>query len=62
MVKWILCFSESRNPFVEQAVPYAIAAAHALFDKDKKDALHKLLLQGNVAAYVFFILYAIFTY
>lgn len=38
--------SESRNPFVEQAVPYAIAAAHALFDKDKKDALHKLLLQG----------------
>jgi hypothetical protein len=47
---------------VEQAVPYAIAAAHALFDKDKKDALHKLLLQGNVAAYVFFILYAIFTY
>ncbi|KAB5564269.1 hypothetical protein DKX38_004323 [Salix brachista] len=37
---------ESRNPFVEQAVPYAIAAALALFDKDKTDALNKLLLQG----------------
>lgn len=38
--------SESRNPFVEQAVPYVIAAALALFDKDKTDALNKLLLQG----------------
>ncbi|KAF9685579.1 hypothetical protein SADUNF_Sadunf03G0069400 [Salix dunnii] len=37
---------ESRNPFVEQAVPYAIAAAHALFDKDKMVFLNKLLLQG----------------
>ncbi|KAM3233225.1 phosphomevalonate kinase, peroxisomal isoform X2 [Capsicum annuum] len=38
--------SESRNPFVEHAVEYAIAAAHATFDKDKKDMLHKLLLKG----------------
>ncbi|KAF8412604.1 hypothetical protein HHK36_000573 [Tetracentron sinense] len=38
---------ESSNPFVEQAVQYAVAAAHALFiDKGKKDMLHKLLLQG----------------
>lgn len=38
--------SESRNPFVEYAVQYAVAAAYAIFDKNKKDALHKLLLQG----------------
>lgn len=38
--------SDSRNPFVEYAVQYAAAAAHATFDNDKKDALHKLLLQG----------------
>ncbi|RAL40353.1 hypothetical protein DM860_006423 [Cuscuta australis] len=38
--------SDSRNPFVEYAVEYAIAAAYATFDKHKKDALHKLLLQG----------------
>ncbi|XP_031391709.1 phosphomevalonate kinase, peroxisomal [Punica granatum] len=38
--------SESRNPFVEQAVQYAVAAAHAKFNENKKDALHKLLLQG----------------
>ncbi|XAR54758.1 Phosphomevalonate kinase [Bertholletia excelsa] len=38
--------SDSRNPFVEYAVQYSIAAAHAMFDKDKKDLLHKLLLQG----------------
>ncbi|KAI7994315.1 Phosphomevalonate kinase, peroxisomal [Camellia lanceoleosa] len=38
--------SESRNPFVEYAVQYAVAAAHATFDKDKKETLHKLLLQG----------------
>uniref|UniRef100_A0A6N2KBX7 phosphomevalonate kinase n=1 Tax=Salix viminalis TaxID=40686 RepID=A0A6N2KBX7_SALVM len=31
---------------LEQAVPYVIAAALALFDKDKTDALNKLLLQG----------------
>ncbi|CAH9137719.1 unnamed protein product [Cuscuta epithymum] len=37
---------DSRNPFVENAVEYAIAAAHATFDKYKKDVLHKLLLQG----------------
>ncbi|XP_062146548.1 phosphomevalonate kinase, peroxisomal [Alnus glutinosa] len=38
--------SDSRNPFVEQAVQYAVAAAHATFDKNKKELLHKLLLQG----------------
>ncbi|XAR70692.1 Phosphomevalonate kinase [Bertholletia excelsa] len=38
--------SESRNPFVEYAVQYAVAAAYATFDKDKKDLLHKLILQG----------------
>lgn len=38
--------SESRNPFVEQAVRYAVTAAHATFDKNKKEWLHKLLLQG----------------
>ncbi|XP_058224541.1 phosphomevalonate kinase, peroxisomal-like [Rhododendron vialii] len=38
--------SDSRNPFVEFAVQYAVAAARAKFDKDKKDMLHKLLLQG----------------
>lgn len=38
--------STSRNPFVEQAVQYAVAAAHATFDKNKKDLLKKLLLQG----------------
>lgn len=41
-------FSDSRNPFVEQAVQYCVAAARATFDKDKKDSLEKLLLQGNV--------------
>ncbi|KDP21278.1 hypothetical protein JCGZ_21749 [Jatropha curcas] len=38
--------STSRNPFVEQAVQYAVAAAHATFGIDKKDVLNKLLLQG----------------
>ncbi|XP_022736388.1 phosphomevalonate kinase, peroxisomal-like isoform X3 [Durio zibethinus] len=38
--------SESRNPFVENAIQYAVAAAHAVLDKNKKDALDKLLLQG----------------
>nr|AOV62771.1 phosphomevalonate kinase [Morus alba] len=38
--------SGSGNPFVEQAVQYSVAAAHATFDKDKKEALQKLLLQG----------------
>ncbi|KAF2302450.1 hypothetical protein GH714_036396 [Hevea brasiliensis] len=32
--------SASRNPFVEQAVQYAIAAAHATFEKDKMDVLN----------------------
>ncbi|CAH1453291.1 unnamed protein product [Lactuca virosa] len=38
--------SESRNPFVEYAVQYAVAAAYATFDNEKKDALQKLLLKG----------------
>ncbi|MQL73304.1 hypothetical protein Taro_005654, partial [Colocasia esculenta] len=38
---------DTTNPFVEQAVQYAVAAAKALhIDQDKKDALNKLLLQG----------------
>lgn len=40
-------FSESRNPFVEQAVQYSVAAAHAILDENK-DSLSKLLLQGYV--------------
>ncbi|KAL2935422.1 Phosphomevalonate kinase peroxisomal [Bienertia sinuspersici] len=36
----------ARNPFVEQAVQYVIAAAYARFGKDKKDMLRKHLLQG----------------
>ncbi|KAI3703544.1 hypothetical protein L1987_73697 [Smallanthus sonchifolius] len=38
--------SETRNPFVEYAVQYAVAAAYATFDNNKKDLLQKLLLQG----------------
>ncbi|GAB4834794.1 hypothetical protein Ancab_033062 [Ancistrocladus abbreviatus] len=38
--------SDSRNPFVEQALQYAVAAAHARLDKDGKDVLEKLLLRG----------------
>ncbi|XP_010518937.1 PREDICTED: phosphomevalonate kinase [Tarenaya hassleriana] len=38
--------SDSRNPFVEHAVQYAVAAAHVATDRSKKDALHNLLLQG----------------
>lgn len=37
---------DSRNPFVEHAIRYVVAAAYAKFNKDKKDSLHKLLLQG----------------
>ncbi|KAL4565142.1 hypothetical protein LXL04_029227 [Taraxacum kok-saghyz] len=37
---------ETRNPFVEYAVQYAVAAAYATLGNDKKDALQKLLLQG----------------
>ncbi|KAL2547987.1 GHMP kinase family protein [Forsythia ovata] len=38
--------SASRNPFVEYAVQYTVAAAYATFDKNKQDTLHKLLLRG----------------
>ncbi|KAL2234634.1 phosphomevalonate kinase, peroxisomal [Sesamum indicum] len=38
--------SDSRNPFVEYALQYAIAATHARFDKTKKEELQKLLLLG----------------
>ncbi|XP_062073459.1 phosphomevalonate kinase, peroxisomal isoform X3 [Humulus lupulus] len=43
-----LCFvtKESGNPFVEQAVQYSVAAAYATADKDRKEVLQKLLLQG----------------
>lgn len=46
-------FRESANPFVEQAVQFSVAAAHAVcVDKDKKDMLHKLLLQGTHCDFV----------
>ncbi|CAA3013062.1 phosphomevalonate kinase-like [Olea europaea subsp. europaea] len=38
--------SPSRNPFVEYAVQYTVAAAYATFDKDKQETLQKLLLRG----------------
>ncbi|XP_010540730.1 PREDICTED: phosphomevalonate kinase-like [Tarenaya hassleriana] len=38
--------SDSRNPFVEHAVQYAVAAAHVASDKSKREMLHNLLLQG----------------
>nr|AWK21661.1 phosphomevalonate kinase [Panax sokpayensis] len=38
--------SHSRNTFVEYAVQYSVAAAYASLDNDKKNVLHKLLLQG----------------
>lgn len=38
---------DSTNPFVEQAIQYAVAASNVIFvDKQRKDALYKLLLQG----------------
>lgn len=38
---------DSSNPFVEQAVQYAVAAAKMSFaEKDKNDVFHRLLLQG----------------
>ncbi|XP_062111360.1 phosphomevalonate kinase, peroxisomal-like isoform X2 [Humulus lupulus] len=37
---------ESGNPFVEQAVQYFVAAAYATADKDRKEVLQELLLQG----------------
>uniref|UniRef100_A0A7N0U066 phosphomevalonate kinase n=1 Tax=Kalanchoe fedtschenkoi TaxID=63787 RepID=A0A7N0U066_KALFE len=38
--------SETRNPFVEHAIQYTIAAAYASFDEVKKQTLRNLLLQG----------------
>ncbi|KAG9131607.1 hypothetical protein Leryth_015143 [Lithospermum erythrorhizon] len=38
--------SDSRNPFVEYAVQYAVAAAYSRLDSSEKDALAKLLLLG----------------
>lgn len=40
------CPGESRNPFVEYAVQYSIAAAYATLDKIKRNELHRLLSQG----------------
>ena len=40
-------FSDARNPFVEQALQYVIAAALAKFDQDKKHDLQKRLLLGD---------------
>lgn len=44
----LIYYRDSRNPFVEHAIQYVVAAAYAKFNKDKKDSLHKLLLQGSV--------------
>ncbi|KAL3619160.1 hypothetical protein CASFOL_036730 [Castilleja foliolosa] len=38
--------SDSRNPFVEYALQYVVAAALATFDNTKKEELQKLLLLG----------------
>ncbi|EPS74060.1 5-phosphomevalonate kinase, partial [Genlisea aurea] len=38
--------NDSRNPFVEYALQYSVAAAQTLFDNSKKDELKKLLLLG----------------
>nr|QEV81810.1 Phosphomevalonate kinase [Prunella vulgaris] len=38
--------SDSRNPFVEYALQYVVAAAFDIFDKTKKEELQKLLLLG----------------
>ncbi|XP_061358277.1 phosphomevalonate kinase, peroxisomal isoform X2 [Gastrolobium bilobum] len=38
--------SETRNPFVEYALQYSVAAAYATFDQNKMELLHKLLLRG----------------
>ncbi|KAJ0566573.1 putative phosphomevalonate kinase [Helianthus annuus] len=40
------CSSESRNPFVEYAVQYSVAAAYTTLDKIKRSKLQKLLSQG----------------
>ncbi|XP_068646681.1 phosphomevalonate kinase, peroxisomal [Aristolochia californica] len=43
----IVSSRESANPFVEQAVQYAVAAAQVIHtDKGSNDIIHKLLLQG----------------
>ncbi|KAG6538413.1 hypothetical protein ZIOFF_003534 [Zingiber officinale] len=39
-------FRDSVNPFVEQAVQYAIAASKVILSEKEKDKLQKLLLQG----------------
>lgn len=40
-------FSDSRNPFVEYALQYAVAAAHAIIGKTNGEKLQKLLLLGT---------------
>ncbi|AQL08008.1 Phosphomevalonate kinase [Zea mays] len=43
----LLHFRESTNPFVEQAIQFSVAAAKAtIIDKERKDVVDKLLLQG----------------
>jgi phosphomevalonate kinase len=47
----VLHCRESANPFVEQAIQFSVAAAKAtITDKEKRDALDKLLLQGCQAS------------
>lgn len=49
----LLKFSESKNLFVEHALQYSLAVAHGILEKNKKDSLHRLLLQGKTSM-VFF--------
>jgi phosphomevalonate kinase len=51
----LLYFRESTNPFVEQAIQFSVAAAKSIItDKDKKDAIDKLLLQGCKTSLIYF--------
>ncbi|KAI7746613.1 hypothetical protein M8C21_029417 [Ambrosia artemisiifolia] len=45
-IDFCLNLSESRNPFVEYAVQYSVAAAYTTLDKSKRSKLQKLLSRG----------------
>lgn len=51
----LLHLRESTNPFVEQAIQFSVAAAKAtIIDKERKDVVDKLLLQGCEASLSYF--------
>jgi phosphomevalonate kinase len=55
MTVLLLYFRESTNPFVEQAIQFSVAAAKAtIIDKERKDVVDKLLLQGCKASLSYF--------